>query len=190
MLTAADVTIQDVLGIKYGPVTVTGSGTTYTITFARPIAKADRVTISVAAPGITAFTRRLDVLPGDFDDNGVVNKKDVKGVHAEATGAGGAQPTIFGDIIGKGDVDKSDVNAVRRGSARGCPRCTPRASAHPAFRTRARALFSRRSPRPDVNTHGSPAAPDLVSWPDQVYARTWPRVVRQSSAAAEPVGVE
>ena len=39
-------------GIKYGPVTVTGSGTTYTITFARPIAKADRVTISIAAPAL------------------------------------------------------------------------------------------------------------------------------------------
>ena len=98
----------------------------------------------------------------------MVNKKDVKGVHAEVTGAGGAQPTIFGDIIGKGEVDKSDVNAVRRRLGSRLPKVHPSGSAHPAFRTRARALFSRRSPRPDVNTHGSPAAPDLVSWPDQV----------------------
>ena len=71
-LTASEVTIQGLRGIDYGPATITGSGTTYTITFARPIKKADRVTITIAGPGIATYTRRLDVLPGDFHDKGVV----------------------------------------------------------------------------------------------------------------------
>ena len=34
-------------GINYGPVTLSGSGTSYTITLAQPINEADRVTITI-----------------------------------------------------------------------------------------------------------------------------------------------
>ena len=47
-LTASDITISSDIGVNYGPVTVTGSGTSYTITLAQPIKKADRVTITIA----------------------------------------------------------------------------------------------------------------------------------------------
>ena len=38
------------LGINYGPVTVSGSGTTYTIDLAQPVNVADRVTITIVNP--------------------------------------------------------------------------------------------------------------------------------------------
>ena len=93
-LTAADVTVQG-LRTNYGPVSVSGSGTSYTITLARPISSADRVTITIGGTGIVAYTRRLDVLPGDFNDDGTVNSKDVAAVRNEYRGKGGA---VFDDL--------------------------------------------------------------------------------------------
>ncbi len=77
-LTAADITVNGTLGVNYGPVSVSGSGTSYTITLARPINKADRLTISIGASGIASFTGRLAVLPGDLNDDGVVNLQDLR----------------------------------------------------------------------------------------------------------------
>ena len=54
----------------------------YTITFAQPIEKADRVTVAIAGAGFNSFSGRLDVLPGDFNDDGRVNQRDVKGIRA------------------------------------------------------------------------------------------------------------
>ena len=113
-LTASEVTIQGLRGINYGPATITGSGTTYTITFARPIEKADRVTITIAGPGIATYTRRLDVLPGDFHDKGVVTSGDATAIRDEWKRKHGAQPTIFGDVLGLGAVNKSDYKAAYR----------------------------------------------------------------------------
>ena len=45
-LTPADVTLYSAISINYGPVTISGSGTSYTITLAQPISPADRVTLS------------------------------------------------------------------------------------------------------------------------------------------------
>ena len=90
-LTADDVFITSAIGVNYGPVTVSGSGTSYTITLARPINAADRVTLIVDNPGISAFYRRLDVLPGDFNDDGVVNSQDLAGIRNEWLGVGGRQ---------------------------------------------------------------------------------------------------
>ena len=78
-LAAGDVTVSSAIGANYGPVTVSGSGTSYTITLAQPINKADRVTITIGNATIATFTRRLDVLPGDFNDDGVVNAQDLVG---------------------------------------------------------------------------------------------------------------
>ena len=112
-LTPADVTISSAIGVNYGPVTVSGSGTSYTITLAQPINAADRVTITIVNPGVSMFNRRLDVLPGDFNDDGVVNVQDMVGIRNEMLGLMGAMPTIFGDINGDGVVDIKDYNAVR-----------------------------------------------------------------------------
>ena len=97
-LTAADVFVTSAIGINYGPVTVSGSGTNYTITLAQPINAADLVTLIIDNPGVSAFYRQLDVLPGDFNDDGVVNSQDLAGIRNEWLGIGGAKPTIFGDI--------------------------------------------------------------------------------------------
>ena len=93
--------------------TVSGSGTSYTITLARPIDAVDRVTLIVDDPGVSVFYRRLDVLPGDFNDDGVVNSQDLAGIRNEWLGVGGAKPTIFGDINGDGKVNVADYNEVR-----------------------------------------------------------------------------
>ena len=54
------------------------------------------------------------MLPGDFDDNGVVNNKDVTAIRNEWKGKNGAQPTIFGEILGDGTVTAADYNAARK----------------------------------------------------------------------------
>jgi hypothetical protein len=110
-LSAGDVTVHSASGINYGTVTISGSGTSYTITLAQPINLADRVTITIANASIATFTRRLDVLPGDFNDDGVVNSQDMVGVRNEILGL--APITIYGDINGDGKVDINDYNAVR-----------------------------------------------------------------------------
>src|SRR5207253_682784 len=61
---------------NYGPVTISGSGTSYTITLRQAISKADRVTVAFGNASITSFTRRLDVLPGDVSDDGFVTVAD------------------------------------------------------------------------------------------------------------------
>ena len=94
--------------------TVSGSGTSYTITLLTPINAADRVTVTIGNANITTFTRRLDVLPGDFNDDGVVNSADLVGVRNQYLGIAGAVPTIFGDINGDGVVDVNDYSAVRK----------------------------------------------------------------------------
>jgi hypothetical protein len=111
-LTAADVTLLSARGINYGPVTITGSGQTYTITLSRSIKKPDRVTFTIAGAGIATYTRRLDVLPGDFNDNGVVCNADVKGVKRELLRVTPA--TVFGDVLGDGTVDTKDYKAERK----------------------------------------------------------------------------
>ena len=112
-LTADDITVSSAIGVGYGPVTVSGSGTSYTITLAQPINKADRLTITIGSPVIAPFTRELDVLPGDFNDDGVVNVQDLAGIRNEWLGIDGAKPTIFGDINGDGLVNVLDYNAER-----------------------------------------------------------------------------
>jgi hypothetical protein len=111
-LSAGDVMVTSASGTNYGPVTISGSGKSYTITLAQPIIVADRLTITIGNATIASFTRRLDVLPGDFNDDGVVNSQDVVGVRNEVLGI--TSPTIFGDINGDGKVDINDYNAVRR----------------------------------------------------------------------------
>ena len=112
MLTAAEVTVTSARGVNYGPVTITGSGDVFTITLSQPIAKADRVTIVMSGAGIAPFVRRLDVLPGDVDDNGAVNKADVNGVRNASAGVTAATP--FADLVGSGTVGATDIKVVKK----------------------------------------------------------------------------
>ena len=120
-LAPGDVSVMSASGINYGPVTVSGSGTSYTITLARPIDQADRVTITIGNATIATFTRRLDVLPGDINDDGVVNAQDLALVRNQWLGVNGTKPTIFGDINGDGAVNINDYNAVRAAIATSLP---------------------------------------------------------------------
>ena len=113
-LAAGDVRVVGSSGTNYGPVTLTGSGTTYTITLAKPVTAADRVTITIGNDLIAPFTRRLDVLPGDANDDGVVNVQDMVLIRNQMLGLLGTVPTIFGDLNGDGKVDILDYTAVRK----------------------------------------------------------------------------
>jgi Dockerin type I domain len=110
-LTSADVTVASDIGVNYGPVTISGSGTSYTITLAQPINQADRVTVTINGPGLATYTRRLDVLPGDVNDDGVVDSQDL--VLVRNMWLGITPATIFGDINGAGVVNGTDYNDVR-----------------------------------------------------------------------------
>ncbi len=113
-LAAGDISAIGSSGTNYGPVTVSGSGTSYTITLAQPINAADRVTITISNATIANFTRRLDVLPGDVNDDGVVNLQDMVAIRNQMLGLLEAVPTIFGDINGDGKVAINDYTAVQK----------------------------------------------------------------------------
>ena len=58
-LSPTDVSVTGITGGNYGPVTISGSGTSnMTITFAKPIAGPDRVTITIGNSEIVTYTRR------------------------------------------------------------------------------------------------------------------------------------
>jgi hypothetical protein len=113
-LSASDVSVSSTSGTNYGPVTVSGSGTSYTITLGQRITKADRLTIKLNLAGMVSPTFELDVVPGDYNDDGGVNSQDMVGVRNEMLGMMGALPTLFGDINGDGKVDINDYTAVRQ----------------------------------------------------------------------------
>jgi hypothetical protein len=111
-ITPANVSVTGINLASYGPVTVSGSGTTWTITLAQPIAAADRVTLTVSNPGIATFVRRLDVLPGDVNDDGAVNAQDLT-LEAAAMRNQVGVPLVFADIDGDGSNSIADYNLIR-----------------------------------------------------------------------------
>ncbi len=121
-LTAADVSVHGVNVANYGPVTISGSGTTYTITLAQPINAADRVTVTIGNDSIATFTRRLDVLPGDVNDDGAVNSQDAVIVRNEYLAfAPVTIPMMFLDVNGDGVVDATDYGLVHNRAATHLP---------------------------------------------------------------------
>ena len=107
---------------SYGPVTITGSGESYTITLSQPITAADRVTLVITNPLLGSFTRELDVLPGDINDDGVVNAQDIALERDFYVGQPVSYiPLIFADVLGDGSVDLADYNAVRARSGTKLP---------------------------------------------------------------------
>ncbi len=110
-LSPGDVSVTGITVANYGPVTISGSGTNYTITFAKAITTADRVTVTIGNAGIATFTRRLDVLPGDVNDDGVVNTTDGVLILNNETPAHAYN--IFYDINGDGVVNSADFTLCR-----------------------------------------------------------------------------
>ncbi|HZL36658.1 MAG TPA: fibronectin type III domain-containing protein [Tepidisphaeraceae bacterium] len=106
VLSPADVTVTGTTIANYGPVTISGSGTSYVLTLAQPITKADRVTVTIGNAGITTFTRRLDVLPGDANDDGKVTFTDFVSLSNNFGKPASANP--FADFNGDGTIGFAD----------------------------------------------------------------------------------
>jgi hypothetical protein len=107
-LSSSDVTVTGTTVANYGPVTISGSGTSYTITLAQPINVADRVTVTIGNAIVTTFTRRLDVLPADVNDDGQVNTADLVVLRGQI-----GTSTVTSDLNGDGTVNMADFNAGR-----------------------------------------------------------------------------
>jgi hypothetical protein len=121
-LTAGEVNVTGINLANYGPVTITGSGETYTITLAEPITAADRVTLVISNPLLGPYTRELDVLPGDINDDGVVNAQDIALERDFYVGQPVTYiPLNFAEVLGDGSVDLADYNAVRAKSGTKLP---------------------------------------------------------------------
>jgi hypothetical protein len=123
-LSSGDVSVKGITVPNYGPVTISGSGTNYTITLAQAITSADRVTVTIGNSGITTYTRRLDVLPGDANDDGVINAQDLVVVRNDFAVLGSTY-NIFNDINGDGTVDINDTNLVGRFIGKKLPPVSP-----------------------------------------------------------------
>ena len=123
-LAAGDIKlISAVVGTSYSVTSVSGSGTTWTITFvnnsttsataANGIINADRVTVTIGNGQVTTYARRLDVLPGDVNDDLAINSLDsaiVKNYYL--VGIIPTQALTFLDIDGNGIVDVTDYNLI------------------------------------------------------------------------------
>ena len=108
-LAPADVSVIGSVGGSYGPVRITGSGTTWVITLAKVIANADKVIETIGNTQLTSYQRDLDVLPGDFNDDGVVSSADVTLLNNATV----APYNLFADLNGDGVIDINDGKLAR-----------------------------------------------------------------------------
>jgi T5SS/PEP-CTERM-associated repeat protein len=106
-LNAADISVIGSVGGSYGPVTVTGSGTTWTIALAAPITNADKLILTIS--NTVTYQRQLDILPGDVDDDGTVTSADLTLLNIAIS----APYSNFADMNGDGFIDLDDVALVR-----------------------------------------------------------------------------
>ncbi len=113
-LNTSDVVLRSARGIRYQVVGLSANGDSYAVFLSRAINASDRITLVIAGADITTFTGQLNVLPGDFNDNGVVNKQDYYDVRAEKLGLGPASSYTFADINGDGVVNSKDLNLVKQ----------------------------------------------------------------------------
>ena len=141
-----DVSVTGITGGNYGPVTISGSGTTnIIITLAKAITVADRVTITIGNAQIIMYTRRLDVLPGDVNDDGVVNTTDGVFILYGQTPAN-AYNEIY-DMNGDGAVNTADFTLYRPTIGTVLPSSPPQLAAQGRPRRRRPAHAQRTGPR-------------------------------------------
>jgi hypothetical protein len=100
-------------------VTISGSGSSsILITFAKAVTVADRVTITIGNNQVN-YTRRLDILPGDVNDDSVVNTADGVFILNNATPAHAYN--AFDDMNGDGSVNTADFILYRPKIGTGLP---------------------------------------------------------------------
>ena len=81
------------------------------LTFAKAISGPDRVTITISNAEIITYTRRLDVLPGDVNDDDAVNSTDGVLILRDFTPAN--PYNMFYDMNGDGAVNMTDFDIYR-----------------------------------------------------------------------------
>ena len=108
-LSLTDISIKGVVGGIYPLASISGAGKSWTIILEKVIASADNVTIKMGNDQLTAYTRRLDILPGDFNDDGVVSSGDITLLNNASIGS----YILFGDLNGDGIVDINDGKLAR-----------------------------------------------------------------------------
>jgi len=109
-LAVGDFTLKSAGGFSYSVSSVTGSGTTWTINLGNGgLVNPDRVTLTVSNSRLASYNRRLDVLPGDVNDDGLVNSADQLVVSRQI----GAAYVVLYDIDGTGTVTITDVNLIK-----------------------------------------------------------------------------
>ena len=175
-LSASDVTVTGRSVADYGLRTIDGSGATYTITLARPINAADRVTVTIGSASVATFTRRLDVLPGDVNDDGAVNSQDAVIVRNQYLAFWARFPIdlLFLDVNGRWCRRRDRLRPgpqPRRHAPAVTPGHRPRAILYldqpPRARAPARGDYDRiaRSPRPIATPPTDPVPRPSRSWP-------------------------
>ena len=109
-LAAGDITLKSAGGFIYSVTSVTGSGTTLTINLGGPgFVNADKVNVTVGNSSLASYSRRLDVLPGDVNDDGLVSALDQLLVSRQLT----ASYIVFYDIDGNGSLTSNDVSLIK-----------------------------------------------------------------------------
>jgi len=108
-LSLTDISIKGVVGGIYPLASISGAGKSWTIILEKVIASADNVTIKMGNDQLTAYTRRLDILPGDFNDDGVVSSADITLLNNASIGS----YILFSDLNGDGIVDINDGKLAR-----------------------------------------------------------------------------
>jgi hypothetical protein len=113
--TTADLTVAGLGGRTYPVTGVAVVGNTVTWTLGTPIGEEDVISVAVN-PLLADYTAQLSVLPGDVNDDGIVNGRDLVIVRNAFTGLGppATIPLDFLDLDGDGVVDLLDYNIVRR----------------------------------------------------------------------------
>ena len=109
-LAAGDISFKSAANLSYSVQSISGSGTSWTITLANNgMVSPDKLTVTVANSSLASFTRRLDVLPGDVNDDGMVSSLDMNLVQKQLT----LGYVAFFDVDGTGTITTADVTAVK-----------------------------------------------------------------------------
>ena len=109
-LTAGSITIKSAAGFSYSVSSVSGSGNTWMINLGGSgLVNADKVTVAVSSGSVATYSKRLDVLPGDVNDDGLVSSLDQMLVSRQIS----VGYLVMYDVDGDGTLTSNDVTQVK-----------------------------------------------------------------------------